>query len=234
LKLVDDLLASLKGLDHPVSRAWVGLHWTAVQSRSAGMAHTYKSNRKVELADAGDLTSKSALEMASRLHAWEPLEAALGLAALNSLIEPVGSEGNVFDRILALADGKTVTVVGRFPSNGKIAEVAKRVHFLEMEPQKDELPSSACEEVIPLSDVNVITATALINKTLPRLLELGRGATNVVLGPSTPMNDVLFDYGASLLAGVKVVDSQALADSIMQGVKSFKNLAGIQPLVRVR
>ncbi|GAG24089.1 unnamed protein product, partial [marine sediment metagenome] len=128
--------------------------------------------------------------------------------------------------------GRTVTVIGRFPANERIAQAAGQVHFLEMQPQPGELPPYACEEVIPESDIVVITATALINKTLPRLLELSRDATAIVLGPSTPMNDVLFRHGADILAGVRVTDTEALISSVMQGVKRFRKLAGIEALMR--
>ena len=92
--------------------------------------------------------------------------------------------------------------------------------------------ASAAEEVIPKSDISVISATAIINKTLPRLLELGRGTTITVLGPSTPLNDVLLEHGATLVAGTRVGDADALIRSVMQGAKSFRRLAGIEPLVR--
>ena len=232
MKLIDDLLESVAGLDYPVKRVCVGLHWTVVVSRYAGMAHTYKTQNKVELASSGELVGDSAVALAQRLRSWEPLEASLGLAALNSLIEPVGKPGNVLDHILRLAAGRTVTVIGRFPSNDQVAQVARRVHFLEMEPRGGELPPWACEEVIPESDLVVITATALINKTLPRLLELSREATTIVLGPSTPLNEVLFRHGADILAGVRVTDVDALIRSVMQGVKAFNKLAGTEPLTR--
>ncbi|MGB2987428.1 MAG: DUF364 domain-containing protein [Phycisphaerae bacterium] len=233
MRLIDDLFESVAHLDCPVKRVCVGLHWTIVESKYTGMAHTYKTNDKVELDSSGDLVGKSAIELALRIKNWSPLEASLGVAAINSLIEPVGKPGNVFEHILGVAAGRTVTVIGRFPSNDQIAQVAGRVHFLEMEPQKGELPPYACEEVIPESDIVVITATALINKALPRLLELSRDATAIVLGPSTPMNDVLFRYGADILAGIRVSDANALIASVMQGVKKFKKLAGIEAITRV-
>ena len=232
MKPVEHLLESVADLDHPVKRVCVGLHWTVVESRFTGMAHTYKTGRKVELKESGSLVGKSALELAGRFRSWEPLEASLGVAALKSLIEPAGSPGNVFDHILQTARGKTITVVGRFPSNELIAQVAARAFFLEMDPGKGELPPYACEEVMPESDIVVITATALINKTLPRLLELSSGATAIVLGPSTPMNDVLFHHGADILAGVQVTDPDALLSSVMQGVKTFSKLGGIEAIVR--
>ena len=232
MRLIDELLESIAHLDCPVKEVCVGLHWTVVESRFTGVAHTYKTGNKVELESSGDLIGKGALELACRLRSWEPLEASLGVAAMNSLIEPAGRPGNVFEHILGLAAGKTVTVIGRFPSNQRIAQVAGCVHFLEMQPRDGELPPYACEEVIPESDVVVITATALINKTLPRLLELSRHGQAIVLGPSTPMNDVLFRHGADILAGVRVIDTGALISSVMQGVKRFRKLGGIEPIMR--
>jgi len=234
MRLVDDLIESVAHLDCHVKRVCVGLHWTVVESKYTGMAHTYKGGTKAELELSGDLVGKSAFELATRMRSWQPLEASLGLAAMNSLINPVGEPGNAFEHVLGIAAGKTVTVIGRFPSNERIAQVARHVYFLEIDPQQGELPPYACEEVIPESDVVVITATALINKTLPRLLELSRDATAIVLGPSTPMNNVLFDYGADILAGVRVTDTDELISSVMQGVKGFRKLAGIEAVIRSR
>jgi uncharacterized protein (DUF4213/DUF364 family) len=232
VRLVDDLLESVAPFDCPVRRVCVGLHWTVVESRYTGMAHTYKSNQKVELESSGSLVGKSAYELALRLRSWEPLESSLGLAALNSLIEPTGRPGNVFEHVLRMASGRTVTVVGRFPCNDQIAQVAGQAYFLETDPQPGELPSYACEEVVPASDIVVITATALINKSLPRLLELSRHATAIVLGPSTPLNDVLFRHGAEIVAGVHITNPEALISSVAQGVKKFKKLDGLEPVTR--
>ena len=94
----------------------------------------------------------------------------------------------------------------------------------------DEYPASACEDIIPRCDVNVITATALINHTLERLLELGSGGFSIVLGPSTPFSPVLFDFGADVLAGVKVTDRELLVRSVTQGAKKFNDLQGMEPV----
>lgn len=232
MKLIEDLLQSVADLDCEVRRVCIGLHWTVVESRYVGIAHTFKTGRKVEVTGSGSLTGGGALKLATRLRSWEPLEASLGLAALNSLIEPTGSPGNAFEQIEQRAKGRTVTVIGRFPSNERIAAIAGKAFFLEMQPEGNELPPTAAEEVIPKSDITVITATALINKTLPRLLELGRGTETVILGPSTPMNDILIEHGATMLAGTRVLDADLLIRSIMQGAKAFRRLAGIEPLVR--
>lgn len=234
MNIIRDLLISLAGCDHPVRRLVIGLHWVAVESRYVGMSHTFRPPGKYEVADSGALVGTSALALAQRALSWNPLEASLGLAALNSLIEARGRPGNVFERIPELAGGRKVTVIGRFPFNDEVRKVAASGWFLEMEPRRDELPPPACEVVIPQSDLLVVTATSLINHTLPRLLELAANTHAIVLGPSTPMSDLLFRHGADVLAGIAVTDAEALFQSVAQGVKSFNKLAGIVALSRDR
>ena len=60
-------------------------------------------------------------------------------------------------------------------------------------------PDSACEYLLPEMDFTIITGSAFINKTLPRLLQLSRHA--VILWPSTPMSRSILDYGAKELSG---------------------------------
>jgi uncharacterized protein (DUF4213/DUF364 family) len=228
--LEEKLISRISKSNFAVKNVWVGLYWTAVESAFVGMSHTYKTDQKTFIKDAGNFSSLSAIQVAERIYSWDPLEASLGVAALNSLIEPKGKEASINDYIRDHAAGKTVTIVGRFPFNQEIASIAKTTYQLEIEPVGDELPMTACEEVVPQSDINVITATSLINHTLKRLLELGKNGTNIVLGPSTPMSPLLFEFGADILAGIKVVDKVALARCITQGVKKFKLLDGTRPI----
>ncbi len=234
MKLVNALLESVSGVDAEATRVLIGLHWFAVRSRHTGMAHVLRGREGFELSNAGAIEGKEILEIAAGLKSWEPVEAGLGLAALSSLIDPRGENVNVFDYIMSCAPGKTVTCIGRFPFYERLAEAAARSYLLEINPQAGELPAFAAEEVIPESDLVIITGTTLINKTLERLLELSRTGIAIVLGPSTPMSDVLFDFGASVIAGVRVVDQEQLFRSIAQGVKFYNKLAGIEPVTRFR
>ena len=224
------LLDSISDRKENVERVCIGLHWTALKSRNVGMAHTYKTARKVEIENCGQLVGMNAALLARRILSWETLEASLGTAALNSLLEPAGEMGSVNDIIMEKARGRTVTVIGRFPFNADVKRVAKKAYLLEMEPEKGELPSHAAERVIPESELAVISATALINHSLQRLLELSSNSYTVVLGPSTPMSKALFGYGVDVLAGVRVSDPDALFRSLSQGAKSFNNLRGIEPV----
>lgn len=234
MKLVNALLESVSGTEEKAARVLIGLHWVTIQSRNTGIAHVFRGREGFELSEAGAIQGKDILEIAAGLKSWEPLEASLGLAALSSLVEPAGENVNVFDYIMSCAPGKTVTCIGRFPFYERLARSAARSFLLEMNPQPGELPPYAAEEVIPESDLVIITGTSLINKTLQRLLELSRNSIAIVLGPSTPMSDVLFDFGASVIAGVRVVDQEKLFRSVAQGVKFYNKIEGIEPVTRFR
>jgi hypothetical protein len=234
MQLYEDLRQSIQGEDCEVRRVVIGLHWIVVQSRYLGMAHTFRSPSYPEVEDAGRLAGQSALAVAGRLLSWNPLEASLGLAALNSMIGPRGNDCDLNQQILELSRGRTVVVVGRFPFTEDVRRAARTTHCLELDPQPGELPAAAAEAVIPDADLVLITATALINKTMPRLLELSRNGRCIVLGPSTPMNEVLLDHGAQILEGVRLTDADALTACIGQGVKKFRRLLGIQPITLAR
>lgn len=234
MSLVDALLESVAGSREAVANVLVGLHWIGLESRSAGIAHVFRGGDGIALKDAGAILGRDTREIAGRLRSWVPLEASLGLAALCSMIDPVGEPFNVKDYILDSAPEKVVTCVGRFPFYPKLQRVARRAYLLEMNPRPRELPTFAAEEVIPESDLVVINSTTLINRSLQRLLELSRGKSCVVLGPCTPMNDVLFDFGATVVAGVRVVDPARLFRSLTQGVKLFRDIDGIQSVTRFK
>jgi uncharacterized protein (DUF4213/DUF364 family) len=228
MNLEEALLKSVNGIEPRVKGVWIGLTWTAVESNFVGISHTYNSKTTINIENAGDFSSCTISNLTNRILSWQPLEASIGVAAINSLIEPHGEIGNIKNFIKDKSHGKTVTFVGRFPFYDDISAIAKKSYLLEINPEGDEFPSFACEEFLPQSDINVISGTALINHSLQRLLELGQNGINIVLGPTTPLSPVLFDFGADILAGVRVVDKYALVKSVTQGVRMSKLINGIE------
>jgi uncharacterized protein (DUF4213/DUF364 family) len=230
MELENKLLSSVLKTDARVKGAWVGITWTAIESRFVGVSHTYQTSERIDIEKAGELTQCTAAELAKRILSWKPLEASIGVAAINSLIEPKGKKGNIKKFILKKARGKVVTMIGRFPFFDEIASVARKAYLIEIDPVGNELPVFACEEILPKSEINLITGTSLINHSLQRLLQLGSNGYNVVLGPSTPLSPVLFEFGADVLAGVKVTDPKEVSRCIMQGVRKAKMLRGVEPV----
>ena len=94
--------------------------------------------------------------------------------------------------------------------------VAKEVVILEREPKPGDYPDSACEYLLPDCDVVLITGSASVNKTMPRLLELAKDARIVLTGPTVPLCPGLLDLGIQRLNGSVVLDGEGLLQRIVQ------------------
>jgi uncharacterized protein len=230
--LLDDLLATLP--DAPVRRLLVGVHWTVVCSRGCGLAstilgdgpHGHKAVREV-----GRLHLKSARELAEYARSDQPLEAGIGVAALNSLLEVDESHAVEVNAAQVLAErgrGRSVALVGSFPFIPRLREQVGELWVLEQRPSEGEHPAAEAARLIPQADVVAITGSALVNGTLDGLLALCRpGSLVMVLGPSTPPSPVLFDHGADLISGARVVDEEDVLRTVAQGA-SFRQVEGVR------
>ncbi len=223
MTLLEELLARASR-DAPVRSLLVGAHWTAVCSRGCGLAATMMGGRPhghAPVRDVGRLHLKGARELAEFARSDDLLEASIGVAALNSLLEVDERSVEDINAAQVLVDrgrGKRVALVGRFPFISDLRQAAGKLWVLEQSPVGDELPAEAAAEVLPHADVVAITGTTLINHTLDGLLQLcGEEALVMVLGPSTPLTPVLFDHGVSILSGVIVMDEEAALRTIGQG-----------------
>jgi len=123
---------------------------------------------------------------------------------------------SVFECLRRELVGKRVAVVGHFRGLESLAKEC-RLTILERLPHPGDLPDPACEYILPVQDYVFITGTTLMNKTLPRLLDLSQRATVVLVGPSTPMTPVLFSFGIDMLAGTTVVDAERVWTLIQEG-----------------
>ena len=223
VKLIDELISLTP--EEEVMDLAVGVGWTAVLSKYAGMAMTLKSDE--EPRDIERLHEMNTRELAKLLRSWNFLEASIGLAAINSTIPPPENYRvvNALDLALKESEGKTVTMVGYFPGYvEKFRERAKRFYVLELNQcflssNSNVLFTFAAEEVIPESDIVVMTATTIINKSVERLLQLASSAKVYLLGPSTPMTEVLFDYGVDIIGGVRVKDGGKLIRAVKNGLQ---------------
>ena len=159
----------------------------------------------------------------------------LAAASLNALLgarlrardTALGDE-NGLDLIARLSAGKRLAVVGRFPYLEDIRLPARESWVLELRPAGDELPAAAAPEVIPRADVVGITGSTLANGTLEGLLALcRRDAFVAIIGPTTPLSPVLFDYGASILCGAIADDPQRMLEGVAAG-GSTRRLPGMR------
>ena len=230
-RILDDLISSLSG-DSIIREVHTCVFWTAVLSKYCGLASTFHEphpyHRPVK--NAGSLTELSALELAQYARSDNVLEASIGMAAINSLIdidEARCVRENALDVLALKGRGKNVAIVGRFPWIPKLRTVARTLWVIEQSPQEGELPAEAAEEVLPQADVVGLTGTSFVNHTVESLLDLSKNSFVVIVGPTTPLSPVLFDYGVDILAGVKVVEPNKTIRSISQGA-IFSQVEGVR------
>ncbi|ODS41876.1 MAG: hypothetical protein MSIBF_00485 [Candidatus Altiarchaeales archaeon IMC4] len=236
MSLVDDLIGGLE--DANVKDVRIGPHWCAVESRRCGLAMTMPpAYHKCFIAGCGELAGRPALELAQYAKSWNLAEASVGVAAINSLIEPEGERANIFRFIhdkFANKDNK-IAVIGHFPDRDidPLREIGD-VQIIEKNQQAGDFPDTAAEYLLPKADIVMITGTALINKSMERLLELSRNAFTAVLGPTTPMSDVLFDYGADAIGGARVKNPGNVLRKVSQGAHTKDIREDIEFLMRVK
>jgi len=235
MAILEDLLKAVRA-DAPVRSICIGAHWTLVCSRYGGLAATLTGNHEhghAPVREVGRLHLKSARELAEYALSDNLLEASIGVAALNSLQEMDESQAveiNAVEVLIEHGRGKNVALVGHFPFIPKLRPAVGQLWVIEQRPAEGEYPSTAAADLIPRADVVAMTGSSLINHTLDGMLALCRpGVVVMVLGPSTPLSPVLFEYGVTILSGSRVVDEGAVLRTVGQGA-SFRQVEGVKLL----
>lgn len=239
--IIEDLLAALPERPVPVRSVLVGVHWTAVCSTRCGLATTMAGDKPHDhtavVRDVGRLHTKSAQDLAALALSENTLEAGIGVAAINSLLEPDernAVEMNASEVLMKHGTGKNIALVGHFPFIPKLRTAAKNLRVMEQHPSVDDYPAVSAAEFIPESDVVALTASALMNHTIDDLLALCRpDALVMVLGPSAPLSPVLFRHGVAVIAGSRVMDEAAVLSCVGQGAM-FRQVAGVRLLAYTR
>ena len=240
MKILDDLIGGLRG-DAPAREVRVGRFCTAVWSRACGLASTGglgdHEHGITFVPDAGSLAGRSALELAGLAYSDSPLEAGIGLAAINSLLEvdeTLCREINAGDLLVERGRGKKVVLVGHFPFVPALREAAARLWVLELRPQPGDMAAEEAVAIVPQADIVAITGSAFINHTIEGLLALCRADSLVmVLGPTTPLSPVLFGHGADVISGTQVVDPELALRCLSQGA-TFRQMRGVRLLTMER
>lgn len=235
MNIITALLNSLEK-DAPVRSVLIGAHWTVVCSRHCGMAATITSDEthaQALIRDVGSLHRKSARELAEYATSTDTLEASIGVAAINSMLdvdESAAREINASRVLIERGRGKSVALVGHFHFIQQLRQSAARLWVIEQHPAQDEYPAGSAFDLLPQADIVAITGSALVNHTLEGLLAFCRPESTVmVLGPSTPLSPALFDYGVNILSGTRVVDEAAVLRTVGQGA-TFRQVDGVKLL----
>jgi uncharacterized protein (DUF4213/DUF364 family) len=172
-------------------------------------------------------------ELAECVKSWEFVEAGLGLAAINAWynsaqrLRALGVnisdrqfvEDRTSDPFIVLQKeirGKKVSVIGHFPYIDQLFAPVCNISVIEkFKPEDGDYPEQAADYLLPESDYVLIASYTLVEKTLPRYLELSKNAKVTIVGPATPVAPVLREFGVRDLAGFYVRDSEEARHTIL-------------------
>jgi uncharacterized protein (DUF4213/DUF364 family) len=239
-KVLEDVISSLN-MEAPVRDIRVGLFHSAVLTRYCGLAASLPRDALKQepplMREPGSLLNRTASELVRMSQSESILESAIGMAAINSLLdidENICKDLNARELIAEKGRDKKVAIIGHFPFIPELRKVVGELRVIEKNPVEGDLPETEAENILPESDVVGITGTAFTNHTIESLLALCRPETFiVVLGDSAPLSPILFDYGINAVSGTKVVDPEQAVRCISQGA-NYRQIKGVRKLTMIQ
>jgi uncharacterized protein (DUF4213/DUF364 family) len=129
-----------------------------------------------------------------------------------------------------------VALIGHFPFVERLKTRVGKLTVLELNPQPGDLPVSMAAEVLPTAKVVAITGMTLLNHTLDGLLKMcAPDALVILLGPSVPLDPLLFDMGIDILCGSVVTSVDPVLAAVRQGA-TFRQVhrAGVRLVTTTR
>lgn len=221
--------------DRPVRRVVIGLNWTLVEAGDGcGLAHTPARDapgcRAVE--GAGGLAARGLRALAGLVRSGNPVEVAVGLAALNAAFNTATVAGVPLNGLDAFAADPTGTVVvGRFPG---LAARLPGCTVVERRPGPGEVAEAEAAPHVARATGLLLTASALANGGVTRFLALAPPGCRVALvGPGTPLTPLLHAAGIGILAGTVVTDADAAARIVAEGGTVRTLAAATRPVTLV-
>ncbi|HHE72114.1 MAG TPA: hypothetical protein ENL34_07550 [Chloroflexi bacterium] len=226
----------------------VGAYWTCVALEvegqvRAGLSACFSSHAEhhhggpMPMRWAGNLLEHRVPELAHLALSRSLLEASVGFATINALLEVDEAacvDVNAADVIAEHGAGRAIAVVGHFPFVSRLRQVAQVLWVLELVPREGDLPAERAPEILPQADVVAITGTSLLNGTFETLVEqCRRDAFVIVLGATTPMSPVLFDFGVDAISGTRVSVPKSAMRAVAQGA-TFRQIPGKRLLTMFR
>ncbi len=192
-----------------------GPRWIMVEGPfGAGLAPLPRHPREL-LPRLPRYAGQSLRSLALLSRSWDPLEMALGIAAVNAHYNRFDLEGQAGNGVKAFRQvAGRVVVIGAFPG---LDGILPNRSVIEADPRPGEFPPAAMDTLLPGCGAAIVNSSALVNRSLPRILRLAHNRRVALIGPATPMAPRLFDYGLDVLGGLVVGDPAGLATAIRAG-----------------
>jgi hypothetical protein len=196
----------------------VGLNWTLVVGpRGAGLAHTPARGAAGcrSLPSAGGYSGQPLSALAALWRSDNVFEQAIAVASVNAHWNRFDIDAGAANGLDLIENrGKQTVVIGRFPG---LADRLPGVAVVEREPRAGEYPEAALPSLLDRARFVAVTASAIVNGSMPDILALCRNAFVLVLGPTTPLSPALFDHGVDALCGFVARDVDKLARALSEG-----------------
>ena len=256
VELVHQIVKFHKIIPSKVHNVVVGLGYSGVELASfthgmfLGVANTLPDfifgETCSKLKSAGKLSEMPLNELLQWSFSAPSLKKIVGIAALNAYSQHILAIKNPYKEVkqnlpqfLKVNADTKVTFIGLIgPLIKSFSQKTKKVSIIEnnleftqefkkfdTKTSVDEVKESEIE-----TDVLVCTGTALINDTLEDILKIynKNAGKIVVIGPTAGLlPDILFDYGADLVGGMRFSDTESAIKVLQQagGTKIFKQYA---------
>lgn len=235
-----DTLADCVKSGEPIVSCGQGRMWSMVETRSSsGIAMTTPGASIAPMYPEG-FEGLSLREAAKAASSWNLEEASCGLAAVNAAlntVERIESLGcyEPFDNYCTAGldfSGRTVGLIGHLKGPGEMRDSAKRVYIIERNPQEGDYPDAACEWILPRCDIVLITGSSIVNKTLPRLMELCENAYTILVGPSVPLCPELLELGFDRIAGMAVSSREKIRSHVLESKNGTPYVYGMPFMIK--
>ena len=237
--MLESIVAGLD--DVPVREVSLFRHTVFIDGPAVGLASTVNTGGCMQpIGNLGRLHEKSTRELARLIFSEHPLERVVGMGAINAVVnredvlEKAGRQ-DAFDYVTEQGRGKNVAVLGHFPKVDWLRRsgMFKNFWVFELNPRGKDLGTDRYADFLPRADFVLITATTLINGTFSEVIAHCRNSFNVLLGPSTPLHPLLFDYGIDCIAGSVVTDRELARLYLSQGA-AYRQAEGLQRITWFR
>lgn len=245
-EFISDSGSSLKEIK--VTDVRIGLAYTGIllSEKYGGVACTplYEFSGCPALDLQETLKGSSADKLLKLSFSKNPLEAAVGIATANALshmlleLKPEKLPVSNIDILDLINPGDKIGMVGYFaPLVPKILEITNKLTILEKREVEAVdtkeiriLPSKSAIEVLPDSDIIIISASTLANQTFDKLLSFcGKAREMVLLGPSTPLYPKpFFEQGITEVMGTRIFDPLRMLTIVSEagGTKKLHQYCG--------
>lgn len=231
MKLLDRLISDIEEI--AVEEVIVGVHSVLVKTKGAcGIASTIKyCGHDINVREAGNLESLNLKELAALSLSNNLLEASIGMAAINCGLSKTVAKYRVVNAKKVITEkgkNKVLGIIGHFPFLDDQKDHYKACYIFEKQPHEGDLKESDIPEYLPKVDIAAITGTSIINHTFDGIRDnLPKKSYNIILGPSTPLSPILFDYGMDMVSGTLVTDYECAKKYVLQATPT-RHLKGVE------